>query len=228
MIYHEDDWLPISAIQHYLFCNRRAALIHIEGVWAENRFTSEGAFVHRRADNPRQNESRREKRTMRGVALCSPTYGLTGKADVIEFTDTPAGPPSATIIEYKRGRPKPKLDAPYRTQLCAQALCVEDMLGCRTTHGFLFFAKVQRRVEIQFDDSLRQQTLATINALHDMIASQQTPLPNYKPRKCKACSLIDLCLPTAPRRRKTAVRFVDSLIHDTLDRESPSGISSDP
>ncbi len=86
MRYDEEDWLPISALQHFLFCNRRAALIHIEGLWADNRFTSEGNLVHRRADDPRQNETRRGKRTMRGVALCSPAHGLTGKADVIEST----------------------------------------------------------------------------------------------------------------------------------------------
>ncbi|WP_436717772.1 CRISPR-associated protein Cas4 [Roseiconus lacunae] len=215
MTFHEDDWLPISALQHYLFCNRRAALIHTEGLWAENRFTSEGTLVHRRADDPRQNESRRQKRTMRGIALCSHTHGLTGKADVIEFLETPSGSMTATIIEYKRGHPKSRFDAPYRTQLCAQALCVEDMLGCEIPRGFLYFAKANKRVEVPIDETLRQQTLATIAALHELIRSGRTPPPIYKSRKCKACSLIGLCLPTAPRPRKTASKFVDSLIEET-------------
>ena len=222
MSYEEEDWLPISALQHYLFCKRRAALIHTEGLWAENRFTSEGTLVHRRADDPRQNETRHSKRAMRGVALCSATYGLTGKADVIEFADVQGGPPVATIIEYKRGHPKPRLDGPYRAQLCAQALCVEDMLGCNVPRGFLYFAKANRRVEIAIDGSLRQSTLMTIMALHELIVSRRTPRPIYKPRKCKACSLINLCLPTAPRPRKTASRFIDTLIHDQLDTDTES------
>lgn len=208
----ESDWLPISALQHYQFCKRRAALIHVEGLWAENRFTAEGNVVHRRADDPRQNETRRAKRTMRGVALASARHGLTGKADVIEFHGREPDPLTATVVEYKRGKPKPRLDEPYRTQLCAQALCVEEMLDCRVTHGFLYFAKVKRRVEVPIDRPLRDQTLATITALHDLVRSGRTPPPVYRKRKCEACSLINLCLPSAPRPRRTASRYVDSLI----------------
>ena len=212
MPYDEDDWLPISALQHYMFCNRRAALVHTEGLWAENRFTTEGTLLHRRADDPKQNEKRCEKRTMRGVGLCSPQHGLTGRADVVEFITDAAGVVTVNIVEYKRGEPKPRLDAPYRIQLCAQALCVEDMLGCDVPRGYLFFAKVKRRIEVTLDQAIRDQTISIINQVHALIASGLTPPPIYKPRKCKACSLINLCLPTAPRARKTASRYLDSLV----------------
>lgn len=214
----EDDCLPISALQHLLFCERRAALIHIEGLWASNQFTVEGDHLHARVDDPSASENRAAAKIVRSLGLCSLRYGLVGKADLVEFLR----PVEATdveyeihVVEYKRGKPKAKLDLPFRVQLCAQAFCIEDMLGYPVTAAFLYFGMTRRRVEVPLDENLRQTTFNTIERLHALIASGKTPLPIYRPRKCKACSLIDLCLPTAPRPRSTARTYLQSLFEET-------------
>lgn len=218
MPFDEDDCLPISALQHLLFCERRSALIQIEGLWAGNRYTVEGDQLHARVDDPRESEDRAAVKIVRSLGLCSLTHGLTGKADLVEFhrpSPTTALEYVVHVVEYKRGKPKAKLDLPYQVQLCAQSLCIEDMLGYPVTSAFLYFGMTRRRVEVPLDEELRDTTIATIMRLHDQIATGQTPLPVYKPRKCKACSLIDLCLPTAPRPRATAKKYLQSLLDET-------------
>lgn len=213
-MYAEDDLLPISALQHLLFCERQCALIHIEGFWAENRLTVEGRQLHNKAHGekvgPRgggRTESRAGARTARGLALRSFRLGLAGKSDVVEFHSSaaPGAPPTPFPVEYKRGRPK--RNGCDRVQLCAQALCLEEMLGTPVPAGALFYGQIRRRDEVVFDAALRRQTEDAAVRLHALIASGVTPAA-VRERKCERCSLLDLCLPARPDRGISAAGFV--------------------
>lgn len=209
-----DDPLPISALQHYLFCPRQCALIHLERLWAENRLTVEGRHVHERAhDGP--TEQRADGSIARGVALRSDRLGLWGYADVVEFrAPSGPGPPIPFPIEYKRGKPK-RHDAD-RVQLCAQALCLEEMLRVEIPAGALYYNTLRRRVDVPFDDALRDTTAVTAQLVRDMIASGRTPLARRQ-KKCDRCSLFDLCLPDAlGRRRSRASSYVARSIATAL------------
>jgi CRISPR-associated exonuclease Cas4 len=210
-MFPEDDLLPISALQHLLFCERQCALIHIEQVWAENRFTVEGQHLHRKA-HQETGSRRRDVRIARGLALRSLRYGLAGKADVVEFRPlddagreqldsrrasrraVAVGLWSVVPVEYKRG--KPKKDDSDRVQLCAQAFCLEEMLGVSIEAGELYYGRQRRRTAVPFDAALRQRTAAAATRLHALIASRRTPLARREP-KCEQCSLLPLCLPDA-------------------------------
>jgi CRISPR-associated exonuclease Cas4 len=235
-MFAEDDLLPISALQHLLFCERQCALIHVERLWAENALTVQGRHLHERADSGKAN-TRGDCRTARGLPLRSLRLGLIGKADVVEFRARPAGgssadpaasapigglpasdfgelsrfvamsPPSPLTpvpfpIEYKRGRPKAH-DAD-RVQLCAQAMCLEEMLGAAVPAGALFYGKTRRRLDVPFDPALRDLTERTAARLHEMIRSGRTPPPLYEEKKCGRCSLINLCLPKGVAGRSAA------------------------
>lgn len=209
----EDDLLPISALQHLLFCERQCALIHIEGLWAENRLTVEGRHLHDKAHEGRS-ETRSGVRIVRGLALRSFRLGLVGKADVVEFhaeSDTPDGRPFP--VEYKRGRPK-KHNAD-KVQLCAQALCLEEMLGTPVPAGALFYGRTRRRLDVPFDEALRRLTQDTAGRLHALIASRRTPAAVREP-KCERCSLLHLCLPEAMGPRRSAGRYVARVLKATL------------
>lgn len=211
-MFSEDALLPISALQHLLFCARQCALIHIEGLWAENRFTVEGRHVHRKAhDGP--NETRQGVRTARGLALRSFRLGLAGVADVVEFRPTPEGATVPFPVEYKRGRPKSH-DAD-RVQLCAQALCLEEMLGAVIPAGALFYGKTRRRLGVKFDATLRGLTEQTCERLHALIASGKTPRA-VRELKCDRCSLFELCLPHAMNVRRSASGYLDSALAASL------------
>lgn len=217
-MFSEEQLLPISALQHFAFCPRRAALIFTEGQWADNQFTAEGTILHERADDATQSQNLADVRIERAVGLCSYRHGLTGKADVIEFHKTDQEHVfQLHIIEYKRGKPKHRLDLPFQIQLCGQALCIEDMLGYSVTRASIFYGKARHRKEVDLSDTLRSTTLATIEAIHALVASQKTPLPDYQPRKCRRCSLFELCLPHAPRPVATASRYLQQLLQSDLD-----------
>lgn len=226
-MYPEDQLLPISALQHLLFCERQCALIHVERQWAENRFTVEGQHLHRKAHHGRD-EWRGNVRIVRGLWIRSFRLGLVGQADVVELEPAPSAvvgrsesrtgnlslrldgqdcPPyvRVTPIEYKRGRPK-KNDSD-RVQLCAQALCLEEMLGVTIDAGDLFYGKRQRRTHVDFDEPLRTTTQAAAMRLHQMIASGETP-PAVREKKCDTCSLFNLCLPEVTQTSRSATRFV--------------------
>jgi len=213
-LYAEDDLLPISALQHLLFCERQCALIHIEGVWAENRLTVEGRNLHERADHG-PHETRRELRITRHLHIRSLRLGLTGRADVVEFheREDAAGAPRIAPVEYKRGRPK--RDASDMVQLCAQALCLEEMLGVPIPSGALFYATPRRRTEVLFDDELRRLTEHTALRLHTLIASGITP-PAVREPKCDRCSLFDLCLPEAFSARGSASGYLSRALDRSL------------
>lgn len=216
MPFSEDDLLPISALQHLLYCPRQCALIHIERLWAENRLTVEGRQLHRKADAGK-NESRRPRdgegaavRIARSVPLRSNRLGLFGVADVVEFypTASAGGPDIPRPVEFKRGRPKTH-DAD-RVQLCAQAICLEEMVGGITiAEGDLFYGKTRRRLPVAFDDNLRALTQRTAERLHELIASGRTPAAIYEKNKCERCSLLNLCLPTATDGARSANRYLD-------------------
>lgn len=202
----EDELLPISALQHLLFCERQCALIHIEGLWVENRLTIEGRHLHVKAhDGP--SETRSGVRVARGLSLRSFRLGLVGKADVVEFHPSAGGDEARALpVEYKRGRPK-KHEAD-RVQLCAQALCLEEMLGARVPTGAIYYGLPRRRTDVVFDVRLRCLTEQTAQRLHALVASARTP-PAVREAKCESCSLLDVCLPGAMSRSRSARQYFD-------------------
>ena len=190
--YDEEDLTPISALNQYLYCPRRCALIHIEQLWSENLFTAEGRIMHDKADSNKF-ESRGNIRIDYSVPLRSLRLGLVGKADVVEFHkhgDMWIPFP----VEYKRG--KPKMDDCDKVQLCAQALCLEEMLGGNIPSGAIFYGKTRRRMDVVFGKALRTATEETARRVHELIESGITPKAEYS-KKCERCSLLHLCLPKA-------------------------------
>lgn len=200
--FREEDLIPLSALQHLVFCERQFALIHVEGQWAENRFTAEGRSLHERPDEGRS-ETRGDLRTARGVSLRNHRLGLVGKADVVELHRVKEGEEGAEVpglegrwvpfpVEYKRG--KPKSHQADRVQLCAQALCLEEMLGAEVPEGALFYGKTRRREDVAFDAELRQLTEEAATRVHELLAAGETP-PAQRQPKCRRCSLLDVCRP---------------------------------
>ena len=197
----EDDLLPISALQHMLYCPRQCALIHIERQWDENRFTAEGRILHERTDSG-SSERRGSVRTERSVALRSLALGVSGVADVVEIHDGVLPYP----VEYKRGQPKAHRSD--EVQLCAQALCLEEMLGISVPAGALFYGRSRRRREVRFDSELRTLTRRVAAEVRRMLAAGATPPPEYEARKCNACSLKQGCQPRNPRGSQTVARWL--------------------
>ncbi len=190
----DEDALLISALNQYLFCPRRCALMHIEGIWVDNMHTAKGTLVHEHADFAGY-ESTDGVKSLRALLLYSKTYGLSGRADIVEVREMRnAGNVSRvyTPVEYKKGKRR-RFDND-EVQLCAQALCLEEMFACRVEHGFIFHATSKRRREVVFDDGLRQLTIGTIEAVRKLLASCVTPSARLLPR-CDGCSLRGVCLP---------------------------------
>lgn len=216
-MYTEDDLLPLSALQHLLFCKRQCALIHIEQMWSENLFTAEGRIMHERV-HVADRESRGDVRIEFGMSVRSLRLGLIGKADVVEFHRKPASQNTGSAewvpfpVEYKRG--KPKADNCDKVQLCAQALCLEEMLDVEIPCGALFYGKKRRRTDVVFDAALRQQTEDAAMRLHELIASGQTPKPVYTP-KCDSCSLMQICLPKTIERKRSVKRYLSGAIRES-------------
>ncbi len=183
--------IPLSALQHYLYCPRQCALIHIERIWAENRHTAEGRLLHERTDRP-ATEKRKGVRTVTAMPLASEALGLGGIADVVEFHAEKHGE-RPYPVEYKRGRPK--THRADEVQLCAQALCLEEMLACAIEEGALYYGQTRRRKPVAFDAELRALTLQTIDAVRALFDSGQTPAARYEARRCDACSLLEPCQP---------------------------------
>ena len=216
-MYNEDDLIPLSALQHLLFCERQCALIHIEQIWAENLFTAEGRIMHERVHTA-DRESRGSIRIEYSMWLRSLRLGLIGKADVVEFHRKPDSLKAGLAawvpfpVEYKRG--KPKKDNCDKVQLCAQALCLEEMLDVEVPCGALFYGKKRRRTDVVFDGALRQQTEDTAIRLHELIASGRTPKPVYTP-KCDSCSLAKICLPKTIERKRSVKRYLSGAIRES-------------
>jgi CRISPR-associated exonuclease Cas4 len=216
MPFTESELLPISALQHLLYCERQCALIHIERLWAENRFTAEGQILHKKAHGGKTT-TRPEGRSLRAVPIRSFELGLFGIADVVR--QKPGEP--AIPIEYKRGRPK-RNDCD-RVQLCAQALCLEEMTDRRIPHGEIFYGKTRRRIIVEMGPDLRETTIEATRRLRELIESRRTPAAVPGP-KCERCSLKHLCLPRLKSRGSAQLLF-DSLLDAIV---SPSNIELAP
>lgn len=192
-----EDFLPISALQHYAYCPRQFALIHVEQAWAENRYTAEGRILHERVDSGAA-EQRKDVRFERSVVLRSEQFRLTGKLDLVEVHSGDRYIP----VEYKRG--KPKLEDWDRIQVCAQALCIEEMRSTQVSEGAIWYWEVRRREAVVLTDVIREATESAIHACHLLIESGETPRPAVPESRCKSCSLRDLCRPERFRRDRSA------------------------
>lgn len=232
-MYDEDDLLPLSLLAQLAFCERRAALVYVEQLWDDNAFTAEGRVLHERAHEP-GTEGRGGVRIARGLLLHSLRLGVSGKADVVEFHLLNAEPlessplPEAGVagvclpalaslwrvfpVEYKRGRRR--AEEGYEIQLCAQALCLEEMLGGMIPAGALYYGETGRRLEVVFDTSLRQRVEAAASRLHALVNGGKTPPARFE-RKCESCSLLDLCLPKVMSPKKSVRRYLAQAFEST-------------
>ncbi len=210
MTFADEDLLPVSALQHLVFCERQCALIHIEREWDENQRTAEGRTLHERVDEG-YSEYRRGLKQFAGLKVRSLELGLYGRLDMLEVVKVSDQPESANFldlsgtwelhpVEFKRGKPK-KHDAD-RVQVCAQALCLEEMTGGTIESGSLFYGEIRRREEVAFTATLRAQTHGLITRLHELIEKGVLPPPMYK-RHCHACSLKETCQPQVVRGSAT-------------------------
>lgn len=206
----EDDFIPLSALQHYLYCPRQCALIHLEQLWKESRHTAEGRLLHEQADRP-SGERRRGVRTVTAMPLVQQELGITGIADVVEFhADGVSEQPYP--VEYKRGRPK--AHRADEVQLCAQALCLEVMFGVPVPEGALYYGKTRRRKPVLFDGDLRKLTVDIIVATRAMFSSGRTPSALYDPKRCDHCSLFDLCMPKELGSARSVDRWLGQQLQD--------------
>lgn len=216
-MYSEDDLLPLSGLQHLLFCERQCSLIHVEGQWAENQFTAEGRLGHERVHGG-GGRSEAGARTALALHLRSLRLGLSGVADVVEFHQLGPGQPWQPFpVEHKHGKPKKgNCDA---VQLCAQALCLEEMLGMTIPAGALFYGATRRRQDVGFDERLRHATVDAARWFHELVDSGHSPSAEYKPEKCDACSLLPLCLPKVTGRAGSVKKYLDlALAGDRVER----------
>jgi CRISPR-associated exonuclease Cas4 len=211
MNYTEEDLIPLSALQHIVFCERQCALIHIEQMWDENRLTAEGKILHERVHEAGE-ESRGKVRIERGVPLRSLKLGLIGKADVVEFHLLEGDKWQPYPVEHKRGKPKP--DECDKVQLCAQALCLEEMLRVEVPSGAIFYGRTRHRLDVEFDQALRDETARTATQAQGLIRSGKTPKPVYT-KKCKSCSLMNRCLPQVIEKKRSAKLFITDMLEET-------------
>ena len=203
-----DNLLMISALQHYAFCPRQCALIHVEQIWQESGRTAEGRIMHERVHDE-GSESRGNIRIERGVALRTLRLGLIGKADVVEFHRQADGSWLPFPVEYKRG--KPKVDDCDKIQLCAQAICLEEMLGVKIPAGALFYGQTRHRLDVVFNEDLRRETEETARQAHELIASGKTPPPIYE-KRCNSCSIMSECLPKTIQKRRSVSGYMAKMI----------------
>ncbi len=224
-MFTESDLRSISALQHLAFCERQCCLIHIEQAWSENRLTAEGRILHEHV-HEQESESRGDVYIVRGLKLRSLEHGLSGVADVVEFHRVDnfgitlpgkRGQWQPFPVEYKRG--KPKSDRCDEIQICAQALCLEEMLGATIRTGALYYGSQHRRVDVFFDEQLRKTTKETAARLHTLLASNRTPKAVYR-KKCDNCSLLEICMPKTVKRQGSVAEYIEEGIQENeLDGE---------
>ncbi|WP_168120145.1 CRISPR-associated protein Cas4 [Paenibacillus sp. HB172176] len=203
---NEDDYLMLSGIQHFKFCKRQWALIHIEQQWKENVLTVEGQHLHEKADQPSIREKRGDKLIVRAMSIKSPRLGLSGRCDVVEFVHDQDGVPisgeegnyRAVPVEYKRG--KPKRGEEDVLQLAAQAVCLEDMLLCEVRTGYIFYHEIKRRVEVDISKSLKSEVVDIACEMQEYYRRRHTPKVKTG-AFCRSCSLEDLCMPELMSKR---------------------------
>lgn len=203
------DLIALSALQHYLYCPRQCALIHIEQSWAENTATAEGRVGHERV-HAVESEMRRGVRTVTGMPLRSDRLGVSGIADVVELHRAADGVWHPFPVEHKRGRPK--AHRADEVQLCAQAMALEEMFAVEIRAGALFYGQPRRRTAVTFDPTLRELTQTVAAAARTLIASGRTPRMEYDKKRCDGCSLIELCRPQATGARRSAAAWLEAQI----------------
>lgn len=208
----EEDYLMLSGIQHFAYCKRQWALIHIEQYWAENVLTYEGRQLHEKADDPYMREKRGDRIIARAMPLVSHRLGVYGVADVVEFHRCVEGEIGVSLpsrrgkwrpypVEYKRGRPKPgEYDV---LQLCVQAICLEEMFECSITEGALYYGEIERRERVELAHELREQAEAMLNEMQQMLREGRTPIAAYDAR-CDRCSLYEGCQPKLQGKRSNS------------------------
>ena len=212
-MYSEDEYLMISGIQHYLFCKRQRALIHIENEWGDNAFTKNGEIIHNKTDNPLIKEKRGRKIISRAMPVSSKKLGISGILDTIEFYKANEGIKifgkkgywNPIIVEYKSGKEKKyQYD---KAQLMAEALCIEEMFTTEIKKGYIYYNKTDERLEIEFDNNLRKLTIGTIFEMHKAYQEKNIPTASYY-RKCNLCSLNDKCLPRLTKKYKSISNYI--------------------
>lgn len=216
MAYNEEDYLQISGLQHFCFCRRQWALIHIEQLWAENLRTVEGNILHEKAHDSSLREKRGKLLITRDMRVFSPNLGISGDCDVVEFRQDPQGVPLRGLegkwlaypVEYKHGSPRE--DHANELQLCAQAMCLEEMLCCEIPEGALYFGETRHRVPVVFTEALRQEVKDSLLEMHRLYERQHTP--KVRPTKsCNACSLKELCLPKLMKVRSVRSYLAEAM-----------------
>jgi len=227
-MYPEDEFLALSGIQHFAFCRRQWALIHIDQEWSENLLTAQGDLMHERAHNEALRERRGSVLTVRGLTVRSPELGIWGKCDVVEFHQSDDGFPLAgeeglwhvVPVEYKHGRSKPGNED--RLQLCAQAMCLESMFACELEEGFLYYGATRSRELVALTDELREQVKGCVAEMHALYARHHVPRVK-RSGSCRACSLVEICLPKAIDR--PVARYMSSMLGggDETEIQLPSG-----
>ena len=212
-MYNEDDYLMLSGIQHYFFCKRQWALIHIEQQWAENQSTMEGNYLHEKADMPFLKEKRRGFLMSRAVPVSSKRLGLSGVIDVIEFQKSDHGIKLnrhkgtwfPEIIEYKRGKEKP--DERDIVQLCAQVICLEEKWDIKIDKSYLYYFKTNKRLEVSITDELRKKVIEISNDMHHLYHQQKIPPAEFF-KNCQLCSLYDICMPRITKRKASVEHYL--------------------
>jgi len=217
--YTSDELLPLSGIQHFLFCRRQWALIHVERQWQENVLTVEGKLLHKRADDPFFSETRNGIITARSVPVASYRLGFSGTCDVVEFTPSPNGvklPGRDGLylpapVEYKHGREKS--DPCDEAQLCAQAICLEEMLAVTISTGYLYYGKTRHRAPVELTRELRDLVQRMAAEMHNYFQRGYTPRVKIS-KACRSCSLADVCLPELQERTLPASRYIRQQIEN--------------
>ncbi|MDI6619000.1 MAG: CRISPR-associated protein Cas4 [Clostridiales bacterium] len=213
-MYSEDELLSLSGIQHYYFCKRQWALIHVEQQWSENMATMEGKVIHENADDPFFTETRKNTFISRAIPLVSYRLGFYGIADIVEFTVSKSGVEVKgrdgkwlpNIVEYKRG--KPKEDERDIVQLVAQALCLEEMLKCKIASSDFFYNETKRRVKVEITEALRNQVVILSDEMHRIYSERITPKAESG-KHCKSCSLTDICMPRLTSKKASVANYID-------------------
>ncbi len=218
-MYTEDEYLMLSGIQHFIFCRRQWALIHIEQQWEENYRTADGQVMHRNVHDAGFHEKRGDLVISRAMAVSSQRLGISGECDAVEFRKDSSGIEifglegrySVTPVEYKRGQPKE--DPCDKMQLAAQAMCLEEMLCCRIDTGFLYYGETRRRLKVEINEQLRQDTENALREMHELFRKRYTPKVKCS-KACNACSLKNICLPVLCSQKSAKDHILSMLEED--------------
>lgn len=212
MVYDEDDYLQLSGLQHFVFCRRQWALIHIENQWSENIRTIEGKILHERAHDASQREQRGDLLITRDMRIFSRSLGISGACDVVEFRRSKTGVPLVGLeglfqpcpVEYKKG--KPREDHANDVQVCAQAMCLEEMLCCSIPEGILYFGETRKRVKVPLTEELREEVRVALDEMHQLYKRKYTPKVK-RTKACNACSLKEICLPALMKKNSVTAYY---------------------